>query len=743
MQHSILAKLQEECGSTEDALFIHQIAGREARYAEIPDSLHPRLRSWLIDEGIRPYIHQAEAYERTSAGEDILLATETASGKTLAFALPIIDCLIRDPDARALLLYPTKALARDQLAAFIAIDEAIGAGLFPAVYDGDTPRDARPGIRSKSRIIISNMHEIHHILPWRRQWADFFSGTAFVVIDEAHRYRGIFGSHIALLIRRLTRVLAYYDASPVFILASATPGNPEEFTERLCGRRFQIITDDGSPQSHRSIVFYNPYMKDPGASLASEVSRLLAIHMQHHLQTICFSPSRRLAEVIARRTGEELAGDPLLAERIRAYRAGYLAEERREIEAGLKDGHLQGVVSTNALELGVDIGTLDAVLMAGYPGATISFWQQAGRAGRSGSKSLVTMVARYDPIDQYYMHHPDRFFAATPEHAAIDMQNPIILSGHLLCAAAEIPLGDRDTMYFGEEMMDHLRELADEGLLANTRKGYVYAGVRRPAEFVTLTGSASGGYQIMEKSRLIETMDAAQAYREAYPGAVILHQDTSYIVRSVDRDDGIIKVDLLEADYYTRPLTTTSVSVDRIIGSREGQEVSISFAEMIVTEAISGYHILRYDRVIGSKPLDLPENSFPTQGLLLSIDEKLLQSSVISDPEGTLHAAEHALIAAMPGFIICDRNDIGGCSTAYHPAADGPAVLIYDGYIGGAALAAKAYHLIGKIANLAATIVAECRCYNGCPACIFSPKCGNDNTPLDKKGAEVLLQAIK
>ncbi|MCP1715644.1 DEAD/DEAH box helicase domain-containing protein [Methanocalculus alkaliphilus] len=741
-QPPILTKIREECGTPEDALFIHGISGREARYAEIPARLHPRLRSWLIDEGIRPYIHQAEAYQRASAGEDILLATRTASGKTLAFALPIIDRLLSDPDSRALLLYPTKALARDQLAAFQAIDRAIGAGLSPAVYDGDTPRDARPGIRSGSRIIISNMHEIHHILSWRRQWADFFSGTAFVVIDEAHRYRGVFGSHIALLMRRLTRVLAYYDASPVFILASATLGNPEEFAKRLCGRRVRIIAEDGSPQSRKNIVFYNPYLQNPGASLTSEVSRLLAIHMRHHHQTICFSPSRRLAEVIARRTREELAGDPALADRLRAYRAGYLADERREIEAGLKAGHLRGVVSTNALELGVDIGTLDAVLMAGYPGATISFWQQAGRAGRSGDESLVTMVARYDPIDQYYMHHPDRFFAATAEHAAVDMRNPIILSGHLLCAAAEIPLGDGDITYFGDEMMEHLRELADEGLLAWTRKGYVYAGARRPAEAVTLTGSASGGYRIMEKGRLVETMDAAQAYREAYPGAVLLHQDTSYIVRSVDGEAGVIRVDLFEADYFTRPLTTTSVSVDRILESRSQSGLVISFAEVTVTEAITGYQMVRYDRIIGSETLDLPANSFPTQALLLAIDPSLLEDHGIADPDGTLHAAEHALIAAMPGLVICDRNDIGGISTRYHPAADGPAIIIYDGYTGGAGLAAKAYHLTREIADLAATIVGECRCYDGCPACIFSPKCGSDNKPLDKGGSAVLLRSF-
>ncbi len=739
----LLRSFRERYGYPDDALFIKTLPGREARHAEIPNRLHPRLKEYLAGSGIRPYIHQARAYEALADGEDIILATPTASGKTLAFALPIIDRLLTDPDARALLLYPTKALARDQLRAFQEIDSATGAGMRPAVYDGDTPRDARPGIRARSRIIISNMHEIHHILPWRRQWADFFAGLSFIVIDEAHRYRGVFGSHIALLIRRLLRVLAFYDADPAFILATATLGNPEEFGEQLTGRACRLIAEDGSPQNERTVVFYNPYARDPTASLVSETTDLFSASIRHGYQTICFSPSRRLAEVIALRAREEFPAESCQETMICAYRAGYLPDERREIESAIKDGDIKGIVSTNALELGVDIGTLDSVVMAGYPGTTLSFWQQAGRAGRSGRESIVAMVARYDPIDQYYMHHPDLFFETAYEHAAIDCRNPIALSGHLLCAAAEVPIRDSDCRYFGPEMKEYLAALMEQKILTQTGKGIVYAGSSRASELVSLSGSASGGYRITHNGRLIETMDDSQAYREAYPGAIILHQGESYIVRSMNREDRQIRVEAINVDYHTRPLMRKTVEVDTILESSEYGGFTISSAGVTVTEELYGYRIVRYDRVIGSADLDAPPFSFPTQGLVIGVDDDLLAGGGIDDPDGALHAAEHALIAAMPGVVICDRHDIGGISTAFHPAAEGPAIIIYDGYIGGAGLSAKAYELVFRVASLAEAMVRECRCIDGCPACIFSPKCGNDNQPLDKAGAAALLRALR
>ena len=739
----LLRSFQERYGYPDDALFIKTLPGREAQYAEVPDRLHPRLKEYLARSGIKPYIHQAQAYEALADGEDIILATPTASGKTLAFALPIIDRLLTDSTARALLLYPTKALARDQLRAFQKIDAAIGGGMRPAVYDGDTPRDARPGIRAKSRIIISNMHEIHHILPWRRQWADFFAGLSFIVIDEAHRYRGIFGSHIALLIRRLLRVLAFYDANPAFILATATLGNPMEFGEQLTGRACRLISEDGSPQNERTIVFYNPYARDPTASLISETTDLFSASIRQGYQTICFSPSRRLAEVIALRAREEFPGAQTQEKTIQSYRAGYLADERREIESGIKEGTIRGIVSTNALELGVDIGTLDSVVMAGYPGTTLSFWQQAGRAGRSGRESIVAMVARYDPIDQYYMHHPDRFFETAYEHAAIDCRNPIALSGHLLCAAAEVPIADSDCRYFGAEMNDYLSALMEQEILAQTKRGIVYAGSSRASELVSLSGSASGGYRITHNGHLIETMDDSQAYREAYPGAIILHQGESYSVRSVNRDERQIRVELIDVDYHTRPLMKKSVDVSTIERSVSYGGFTISSAGVTVTEELYGYRIVRYDRVIGSGDVDAPPLSFPTQGLLIAVDESILEDGRIGDPDGTLHAAEHALIAAMPGAVICDRYDIGGISTSCHPKTGTPAIIIYDGYIGGAGLSVKAYELIRTITTLAEAIVSECRCIDGCPACIFSPKCGNDNQPLDKSGAGLLLRTLR
>jgi DEAD/DEAH box helicase domain-containing protein len=717
------------------------------RYGTLELPLGDTLKSYISQHRIRLYSHQCDAINRIRSGKNVIITTPTASGKTLAFNLPVFEGLEGNSEARALYLYPTKALSNDQLATLEQMAQFTGISARPAIYDGDTPQSRRAAVRENSRIVISNPHELHQALAWHAKWRPFFSHLTFIVIDEAHRYRGVFGSHIALLLRRLVRLCHFYGSAPQFILSTATLANPLEFAGKLAGLPFELVDEDGSSHGRKHFVLYNPFYDGIGErSTYQETKDLLVSCVKKDLQTLCFTGSRKMAELVtlwaredARRSSEHLA------ESISAYRAGYLPEERRIIERQLKEGTMKGVVSTNALELGIDVGSLDAVIIAGYPGTMMSTRQQAGRAGRKGDDSLAILVAFANPLDQYFMHHPQHFFNRSHEHAVIDTGNPYIVSGHLLCAAAELPLRETlDREYFGETFPELLSELASSDLIRKTSRGWVYSGRGRAAEAVRLDGIPGSTFRILCHGRLLETMDRAQAYREAHKGAIMLHQGETYVVNEMDLVNHTIRVTETDVDYYTQPLKEVDLSIIEILKTRMINGVRCAFGDVEVTEQYTGYKIKRKDTIIGVEPLDLPMITFRTKAFWFisapDTEQRLARSNL--DLAGGLHGTEHAIIALMPLHVMCDRWDIGGLSSPAFGENCEPTVFVYDGYEGGIGLAEKAYELLPALFLSAHELVRDCGCDEGCPSCIYSPKCGNDNQPLDKDATVLILRDL-
>jgi len=705
------------------------------------------LASYLTQHRIRLYSHQCDAINRIRSGKNVIITTPTASGKTLAFNLPVFERLEGDSEARALYLYPTKALSHDQLATLEQMAQFTGISARPAIYDGDTPQSKRAAVRENSRVIISNPHELHQVLSWHAKWRPFFSNLKFIVVDEAHRYRGVFGSHIALLLRRLVRLCHFYGSSPQFILSTATLANPLEFAGKLTGLPFELVDEDGSPHGRKHFVMYNPFYDGIGErSTYQETKDLLVSCVKEDLQTLCFTGSRKMAELVTLWAREDARrSSARLAESISAYRAGYLPEERRVIERQLKEGTMKGVVSTNALELGIDVGSLDAVIIAGYPGTMMSTRQQAGRAGRKGGESLAILVAFANPLDQYFMHHPHHFFNRSHEHAIIDTENPYIVSGHLLCAAAEMPLReDQDRQYFGETFPELLSELASSDLIRKTSRGWVYSGRGRAADAVRLDGIPGSTFRILCHGRLLETMDRAQAYREAHKGAIMLHQGETYVVNDMDLETHTVRVTETDVDYYTQPLKEVDLSVIEIRETRMIHGARCAFGDVEVTEQYTGYKIKRKDTIIGVEPLDLPPITFRTKAFWFipapDAEQHIIRSSL--DLAGGLHGAEHAIIALMPLHVMCDRWDIGGLSSPAFGEKCEPTVFVYDGYEGGIGLAEKAYEILPDVFSSAHELVRDCGCDEGCPSCIYSPKCGNDNQPLDKEATIVILRDL-
>lgn len=739
---SLLAVLSHDPYYNKRVAFIKNIPARDPTYGKLNDDLPPGLVNYLRD--IRLYHHQCQTINGARAGKNIILSTPTASGKSLAFNIPVFEDLHRNHQATALYLYPTKALSNDQLRSIREMEAASGIRVYPEIYDGDTPSGRRPGIRERSRIIITNPYELHQVLPWHYKWQRFLGHLQYVIIDEAHHYRGVFGSNVAFLIRRLRRICGYYGAQPQFILSSATIANPLEFAQNLTGLQFQLIDDDGSPRGNKFFVLYNPFYdgaKEP--STHQETKRLLMEAINHNLPAICFTVSRKMAELLAFWIRSDLTTDsPGLAEQVMAYRAGYLPGERREIENRLKRGELKVIVSTNALELGIDIGSLDSVIISGYPGSMVSIWQQSGRAGRGADEAIAVLVAFQDPLDQYFMNHPELLFGNSLEHAIISLSNPYINSGHLLCAASELPLlPESDRAYLGTGMEGFIEPLEQELLLRQTQSGYVYSGKARPADLVSLESFSAGVFKVICDGRVIETMDRARAFREAHDGAVLLHQGETYVVRSLDLDNSTVYAEQAEVDYFTEPVKAADIEV---LAEREHKEVGgfrVTLGSVVVHEQYTGYKIRKYDSVIGYRPLSLPSTDFKTSAVWFTVPQAIKKMVLEQqrDFSGGLHGIEHAMIGIMPFQVMCDRRDIGGVSVPFHYNTRAATVFIYDGYEEGIGLAEKAFELFSGIARMTYELVRDCRCERGCPGCIISPKCGNDNQPLDKKAAELIL----
>ena len=718
-----------------------------AGFGELEMPLPEPLSSFLTQRSIRLYTHQCTAINHVRAGRNVIITTPTASGKTLAFNIPVFERQFAEPKSCALYLYPTKALTNDQLRVLQQMEDYTGIPAHSAIYDGDTPQSKRAAIREHSRIILSNPHEIHQILAWHTKWRPFFTNLQYIVLDEAHRYRGVFGSHIALLIRRLLRLCNHYGSHPQFVLSTATLANPLEFAHRLTGQEFELVGHDSSPHGKRQFILYNPYYNGIGErSTYTESKDLLLSCLHHDLQTICFTGSRKMAELIALFAREDARhSSTRLADSISAYRAGYLPEERRALENQLKEGSMKGIVSTNALELGIDIGSLDAVIIAGYPGTMMSTRQQAGRAGRRGAESLAILVAQANPLDQYFMRHPDQFFGRSHEHAIVDTNNPYIVSGHVLCAAAELPIMEEtDSVFFPDIFSEVLPALELHDLVRKTTRGWVYAGRGRAADAVRLDGIPGETFRIMCHGRLLETMDRGQVYREAHKGAIMLHQGETYVVNEMDLDNHVVRVTETDVDYYTQPLKEISLTVHSVLMSKTIRGVKCAFGDVEVTERYTGYKIKRKDTIIGMEPLSLPDLHFRTRAFWFFPEPDTGQKITTAELDfaGGLHGAEHAIIAMMPLHVMCDRWDIGGFSCPMWGETGEPVIFVYDAFEGGVGLAEKAYELLPDLIASSRNLVHDCSCIDGCPSCIHSPKCGNDNQPLDKLATVLVLEAL-
>lgn len=735
------------------------IPTREASYADWPGWAHPAAVGVFGERGIaRPWRHQVEAADLAHDGQHVSVCTGTASGKSLAYQLPILHSFATDPTSTALYLAPTKALGTDQLRSIAGLMS--GAQAFshvqPCAYDGDTDTELRQWARMHSRWIFTNPDMLHiGILSSHQRWRAFLGRLKYVVIDECHHYRGVFGSHTALVLRRLLRIARHYGADPVVIGASATVSNPAEALSRLIGSPTVAVTRDASPHGERSVAMWEPgFLADVtgehGApvrrSAGAEAARMLADFVIEGARTLCFVRSRRGVEITALRAREILAeAAPDLVERVAAYRAGYLADDRRRLERALADGELLGVATTNALELGVDISGLDAIVVAGYPGTVASFWQQAGRAGRRGEGSLVVMIARDDPLDTYLVRHPEALLGRPVEATVTDPANPYLLGPHLLCAATELPLTEADVDAFdGRELVG---ELTAAGKLKRRKAGWYPAPGLDPHADVDIRGGIGGQVLIVDTttSRLLGTIDTMRALTAVHPGAVYLHQGESFVIDELDLDDGLALAHPEEPDWTTSAREHSDVQIVRELRRRSCGPLTIALAEVAVTSQVIGYlRKARSGEILDSVPLDLPEHDLVTRAVLYTLDPDALIAAGVAPGmfPGALHAAEHAAIGMLGLVATCDRGDIGGLSTNLHPGTGLPTVFVYDGYPGGAGFADRGFEAFGRWIDATLEAVSTCGCASGCPSCVQSPKCGNGNEPLDKRGAIATLQLI-
>ncbi|GLB64075.1 helicase [Dietzia sp. NCCP-2495] len=740
------------------------LPARQARHSDWPQWAHSGLVAEWKKRGVdRPWVHQVATAEHAHAGRDVVVATGTASGKSLGYQLPALSALAADENACVLYLSPTKALGQDQLSSVISLVDAVPdlAHVAPASYDGDTPTDARPWIRENSRWIVTNPDMLHLSLLGRaRQWTRILRGLRFVVVDECHSYRGVFGSNVALVLRRLDRLARAMGADPTFVLASATTSAAAAAASTLTGRGCVEVTDDGSPQGGRTVALWEPPLMEGltgenGAPVRRpapvESSALMAQLVAEGARTLTFVRSRAGAEATALRAREKLATERgargrELAGRIAAYRAGYLADDRRRLERDLAEGALVGVASTSALELGVDISGLDAVVSAGFPGTIASFWQQAGRAGRRGQGALVMLVARDDPLDTYLVHHPEALLGRPVEATVTDPRNPVLLAGQLRCAVAERPMSHAEAAEWGATEV--LEDLASRRLVRRRPAGwYPAADDHAPHAEVDIRGTGGAEVMIVDTTdgRMLGTIDSVRARSQVHPGALYLHQGQSFVVDELDLDDGLALCRPEEPEWTTSAREQVSIDLIETLESVEAGPVTLSFADVEVTTLVTGYQRrLRGGEILDVTPLDLPETTLATRAVIYTVTPQLLRVAGLEEADwpGALHAAEHAAIGLLPLVATCDRWDIGGVSTALHADTGLPTVFVYDGYAGGAGFAERGYRRAKAWLRATLDAIRSCECESGCPSCIQSPKCGNGNDPLSKPGAIALLMEV-
>ena len=717
---------------------------REPKLEPLPDDLDPRVASALVANGVTAlYRHQAETWEAAQRGENVVVTTGTASGKSLAFNLPVLDAIAREPKTRALYLYPTKALAQDQAR---SLAELRLKGLRPAIYDGDTPSERRWQIRKWSNLVLTNPDMLHiGVLPHHDRWGDVLANLRYVVIDEAHVYRGVFGSHVANVLRRLRRLARIYDADPQFLLASATIANAGELALELTGQAATVVDQDTSARAEREVVIWNPPLLDVElglrASPLGDAARLLSQLTSRGLRTICFAKSRKAAELIHRFAAERV--DIATRNRLAPYRAGYTAEQRREIERRLVEGELLGVTATDALELGIDIGLLDCAISVGFPGTVASLRQQWGRAGRR-ERGLAILVASDDALDQFFAREPDALLSRRVEAAILDHANPRILDPHVLAAAFEAPLDDDDAATLGSEALRRAAELPE---LEHTPAGYVWKGRDYPAARVSLRSGDAEAFTVVdgETGSLLGLVERDRAYSTVHEGAVYLHLGEQYLVESLSFEDRVAVVRAASVDWYTQAKkeSETTIESSERIDARLG--VELHFGSVSVTEQVVGYarKAVRDGSTIDVVPMLMPETTFETEAIWFCPEAAHLEGlEQMPKLLGALHAAEHSLIALLPLWAMCDRWDIGGLSTNLHYQTGRPTIFVYDGHSGGVGITERGFDRFQDWVEDTARMLQRCPCAAGCPSCVQSPKCGNLNEPLDKAGARTLLERM-
>ncbi|WP_136796749.1 DEAD/DEAH box helicase [Desulfosediminicola ganghwensis] len=712
---------------------------------QFPTTLHPKLCEFLNTRGITElYSHQQQALSYVFAGEDVIAATPTASGKSMIYNLPVIDMLLRNQSGTALYLFPLKALAQDQLRVFSEFNEVLPEQKkrYAAIYDGDTSSYQRRRIREEGVPILMTNPEMLHLslLAYHGNWVHFFNNLKYIVIDEVHTYRGVLGGHMAWILRRLQRIARYYGATPQFIMLSATIGNPAELAEKLTGRPSELISSSGAPTAEKHMVLLNPW-----DSAAYTASQLLEAAVKRELRTIVYTQSRKMTELINIWTSPKLGK---LSDKLSSYRAGFLPEERREIEQKLASGELYGVISTSALELGIDIGDLDICILVGYPGSIMATWQRGGRVGRAFRDSAIVLVAQEDALDQYYMRNPDDFFRRGVESAVLNPDNKAIMEQHLHCAAAELPLERDESLLTAQEVADSVDSLANQAVLLQSADGNIWFSTRKyPQRLVSLRG---GGTQLSiinsESGEIIGEVDSGRAMKECHQGAVYIHRARIWVVQSLDFEAREVVVTGMKPSFFTRPMSNKNTEIldtRKTIMSFRGR---VSFGKLKVTEQVTGYQKRNNStqKLIATVPLELPEQIIETEGIWLDIPPAIKETLEKEKYHfmGAIHALEHAMIALFPLLVLCDRNDIGGISCPLHEQTEEATVFIYDGHSGGVGLAEESFDRIDELLQQTQKMISSCSCENGCPSCVHSPKCGSGNRPIDKVACLKLIDLL-
>lgn len=735
------------------------LPARKASFGTWPEWLAPHLREIWQSRGIdQPWIHQQQVAELAHDGQSVIVSTGTSSGKSLGYLMPALNTIERSRGpqgqrgATALYIAPTKALAHDQCQ---AIRELGLPSLKVSTHDGDSSRDERSWTRDFGEYVLTNPDLLHHsLLPSHQRWSRFFKSLRFVILDECHHYRGVFGAHVALVLRRLQRVAASYGANPTFVLASATIADPIDSGERLLGRPVTAVTEDGAPRGKITVALWEPpFTESVGEndaptrrSATFEGADLLTELVLSGQRSLLFVRSRRGVESAARHIREQLAEvDPQLSKAVAAYRGGYLPQERRDLEGALRSGDLLGLTTTNALELGIDVQGLDAVVLAGFPGSRAAMWQQFGRAGRSGTDALALFVARDDPLDTYLVHHPDALLSAPVETSVFDPTNPHILAPHLCAAAAEIPITAADFGLFGSSTEKSLGDLVAAGMLRRRPRGWFWTNNRRASDLADLRSTGGPPVQLVEahSGAVLGTVDIASAPMSVHPGATYLHQGRGYLVDDLDLSEGVALLHREEPAYFTIARSVSDIRILSTTTSREWGPATLHLGTVEVSSQVVSYLKRRQGsgEVFAEVPLEQPVQSLETVAVWWTLPDQVVADSGLSqaDLPGAAHAAEHASIGLLPLFATCSRWDIGGVSTARHPDTGLLTVFVHDGYPGGAGFAERGYQVAEDWLRSTREAIADCECATGCPSCVQSPKCGNQNNPLDKAGALLLL----